>query len=218
MAVQAGAGDPRAAGRAGRRADREFQARHAARSGASPTNGSTRTRRASCAARSPATARRGPKAALPGYDFILQAESGLMSICGDAGRRADQIRCRDRRHVHRHARLQRDPRRAQRAPPHRARPESRSVAVTSHRSPCSSTSRRTISIAGTRRRALRQWPSEHRAVHDLSGPDGMIAVAVGNDAQFARFAALLGHPEWAKDARFTRQPRPRRATARSSTA
>ena len=26
----------------------------------------------------------GPKAALPGYDFILQAESGLMSICGDA--------------------------------------------------------------------------------------------------------------------------------------
>src|SRR5688572_3108255 len=25
----------------------------------------------------------GPKAAQPGYDFILQAESGLMSICGD---------------------------------------------------------------------------------------------------------------------------------------
>src|SRR5262245_21841783 len=25
----------------------------------------------------------GPKAALPGYDFILQAESGLMSICGE---------------------------------------------------------------------------------------------------------------------------------------
>src|SRR5262249_15411608 len=25
---------------------------------------------------------RGPKAELPGYDFILQAESGLMSICG----------------------------------------------------------------------------------------------------------------------------------------
>src|SRR5207302_2542381 len=25
----------------------------------------------------------GPKAALPGYDFVLQAESGLMSICGE---------------------------------------------------------------------------------------------------------------------------------------
>src|SRR6202022_3020456 len=25
----------------------------------------------------------GPKAALPGYDFVLQAESGLMSVCGE---------------------------------------------------------------------------------------------------------------------------------------
>ena len=32
--------------------------------------------------------------------------------------------------------------------------------------------------------------------------DGMIAVAVGNDAQFARFAEVLGHPEWAQDPRF----------------
>ena len=71
----------------------------------------------------------GPKAALPGYDFILQAESGLMSICGPPRRRPDQVRRRDRRRVHRHARLQRDPRRAQRAPPHRPRPEGRGVAL-----------------------------------------------------------------------------------------
>jgi crotonobetainyl-CoA:carnitine CoA-transferase CaiB-like acyl-CoA transferase len=30
----------------------------------------------------------------------------------------------------------------------------------------------------------------------------MIALGVGNDAQFARFAAALGHPEWLKDPRF----------------
>jgi crotonobetainyl-CoA:carnitine CoA-transferase CaiB-like acyl-CoA transferase len=36
--------------------------------------------------------------------------------------------------------------------------------------------------------------------------DGMIAVAVGNDAQFAKFAALLGKPEWAADARYIRNP------------
>jgi crotonobetainyl-CoA:carnitine CoA-transferase CaiB-like acyl-CoA transferase len=32
--------------------------------------------------------------------------------------------------------------------------------------------------------------------------DGHVAVAVGNDGQFAKFAAALGHPEWAADERF----------------
>jgi crotonobetainyl-CoA:carnitine CoA-transferase CaiB-like acyl-CoA transferase len=34
--------------------------------------------------------------------------------------------------------------------------------------------------------------------------DAMIAVAVGNDTQFAKLAAALGHPEWAQDARFAK--------------
>jgi crotonobetainyl-CoA:carnitine CoA-transferase CaiB-like acyl-CoA transferase len=32
--------------------------------------------------------------------------------------------------------------------------------------------------------------------------DGHVALAVGNDAQFGKLAASLGHPEWAKDPRF----------------
>ena len=32
--------------------------------------------------------------------------------------------------------------------------------------------------------------------------DGYVILAVGNDGQFARTAEVLGHPEWAKDARF----------------
>ncbi|OCX58125.1 CoA-transferase [Thioclava sp. SK-1] len=32
--------------------------------------------------------------------------------------------------------------------------------------------------------------------------DGYIVIAVGNDEQFARFAAALGHPEWVQDPRF----------------
>jgi len=36
--------------------------------------------------------------------------------------------------------------------------------------------------------------------------DTMIAVAVGNDAQFARFSETVGHPEWAADPRFTKNP------------
>ena len=31
-------------------------------------------------------------------------------------------------------------------------------------------------------------------------------MAVGNDAQFARFAETVGHPEWARDARFAKNP------------
>src|SRR5262249_3046398 len=34
--------------------------------------------------------------------------------------------------------------------------------------------------------------------------DAMIAVAVGNDTQFAKLAAAVGHPEWAQDARFAK--------------
>jgi succinate--hydroxymethylglutarate CoA-transferase len=34
----------------------------------------------------------------------------------------------------------------------------------------------------------------------------MMAVAVGNDAQFARFAETVGHAEWAKDTRYSKNP------------
>ncbi|MBV8658239.1 MAG: CoA transferase [Burkholderiales bacterium] len=37
----------------------------------------------------------------------------------------------------------------------------------------------------------------------FAASDGHLIVAVGNDTQFARFAALCGHAEWADDPRFT---------------
>lgn len=37
---------------------------------------------------------------------------------------------------------------------------------------------------------------------DFPTADGHMIVTVGNDGQFARFAATLGHPEWAQDERF----------------
>ena len=36
--------------------------------------------------------------------------------------------------------------------------------------------------------------------------DGMIAVGIGNERQFARCAEVLGHPEWAQDAALQQQP------------
>jgi crotonobetainyl-CoA:carnitine CoA-transferase CaiB-like acyl-CoA transferase len=40
----------------------------------------------------------------------------------------------------------------------------------------------------------------------FASADGHVMLAVGNDAQFARFAAIAGHPEWATDARFATNP------------
>ena len=41
---------------------------------------------------------------------------------------------------------------------------------------------------------------------DFPTADGHMIVTVGNDAQFARFAAVLGHPQWAQDERFATNP------------
>lgn len=37
---------------------------------------------------------------------------------------------------------------------------------------------------------------------DFPSRDGNVLLAIGNDGQFARFCAACGHPEWARDARF----------------
>ncbi len=39
---------------------------------------------------------------------------------------------------------------------------------------------------------------------DFATQDRRIIIAVGNDRQFAQMCALMGHPEWAQDARFTK--------------
>lgn len=36
--------------------------------------------------------------------------------------------------------------------------------------------------------------------------DGFVVLAVGNDGQFGKLAGILGHPEWANDARFATNP------------
>ncbi len=40
----------------------------------------------------------------------------------------------------------------------------------------------------------------------FASADGHLMLAIGNDAQFARFARLVGHPEWADDPRFASNP------------
>ncbi len=147
----------------------------------------------------------GPKAGLPGYDFILQAESGLMSICGDTegepmkygvaivdictGMLACNsilaaLEARHRTGKGQHVEV--------------------SLFDSSLAMLANVASNHLVSG-----RDARRFGNGHPNIVPYTAyrvQNGMIAVAVGNDAQFARFAALLGRPEWTTDMRYARNP------------
>ena len=147
----------------------------------------------------------GPKAGLPGYDFILQAESGLMSICGEVdgqpmkygvaivdictGMLASNailgaLQARHRTGKGQHVEV--------------------SLFDTSLAMLANVASNHLVSG-----REARRFGNGHPNIVPYTAypvSDSMIAVAVGNDAQFAKFAALLGKPEWATDPRYARNP------------
>jgi succinate---hydroxymethylglutarate CoA-transferase len=144
----------------------------------------------------------GPKAALPGYDFILQAESGLMSICGEPD-----------------------------APP--TKYGVAIVDVCTGMLACNAIlaalNARQSSGRGQKVEVSLYESALHMLVNVASNvlvsghgggrfgnghasivpyttyqaKDAMMALAIGNDTQFAKCATVLGHPEWAGDERFT---------------
>jgi succinate---hydroxymethylglutarate CoA-transferase len=143
----------------------------------------------------------GPKAVLPGYDFILQAESGLMSICGDPD-----------------------------GPP--TKYGVAIVDVCTGMLACNAILAALNARHGTGRGQKVELSLYESALHMLvnvasnvlvsgrgggrfgnghpsivpyttyAAQDAMIALAIGNDTQFAKCAAVLGHPQWADDPRF----------------
>jgi crotonobetainyl-CoA:carnitine CoA-transferase CaiB-like acyl-CoA transferase len=145
----------------------------------------------------------GPKGGLPGYDFILQAESGLMSITGPQGGEptkhgvalvdvctgmlasnsilgALQARHRTGRGQHVEVSLY----------------ESSLFMLANVAS--------NYLVGG---RDGGRFGNGHPSIvpyTTYSTRDGMMAVAVGNDVQFGKFAAAIGHAEWAADARFAK--------------
>lgn len=143
----------------------------------------------------------GPKAAQPGYDFILQAESGLMSICGEPDGAPTKygvaivdvctgmLAC------------------------------SSILAALNARERTGAGQKVEVSLCETSLAMLVNVASSYLVAGKGGGrfgnghptivpyntyrtADATIALAVGNDAQFARTAAVLGHPEWAQDPRF----------------
>jgi succinate---hydroxymethylglutarate CoA-transferase len=145
----------------------------------------------------------GPKASLPGYDFILQAESGLMSISGEpdgapmkygvaivdlaTGLLACSAILGALEARHRTGRGQQ-------------------VELSLHDTGLALLANVAANHLASGREARRFGNGHPNIVPYTSYPvrDGMIAVAVGNDAQFERFAGLLGHSDWSADPRFAR--------------
>ncbi len=143
----------------------------------------------------------GPKAGLPGYDFILQAETGLMSITGEPDG---------------------EPMKVGVAMVDICTGMLAAMTVLGGLTSRERTGRgqkTEVSLHDTGIQMLANVAANHLASGEDSGrygnghpnivpyrtyptSDGELAVAVGNDAQFTRFANVLGHSEWADDERF----------------
>src|SRR2546421_7665133 len=143
----------------------------------------------------------GPKAAQPGYDFILQAESGLMSICGeqDGGPTkygvaivdvcTGMLACNSILAAL-HAR-------------HRTG-KGQKVEVSLYETSLAMLVNVASNVLVSGKGGSR-FGNGHPSIVPYTtyrAADAMMALAVGNDSQFARTAEVLGHPEWADDPRF----------------
>jgi crotonobetainyl-CoA:carnitine CoA-transferase CaiB-like acyl-CoA transferase len=143
----------------------------------------------------------GPKAPLPGYDFILQAESGLMSICGEPGGVPTKygvaivdvctgmLAC--------NAILAALNARHRTGKGQKAEVSLYDTALAMLVNVASN-----VLVSGKGGGRFGNGHPNIVPYTTYQSADAMITLAVGNDAQFARAAAVLGHPEWAKDERF----------------
>jgi crotonobetainyl-CoA:carnitine CoA-transferase CaiB-like acyl-CoA transferase len=145
---------------------------------------------------------KGPKGAMPGYDFLLQAESGLMSITGD----------RDGGPVKLGVAIV-DVCTGQYA-------AMTILAALNARNNNKKGQRIDLSLFNTSLSMLINVASNYLVgdlqperfgnghpnivpYSDFQCDDGFIAIAVGNDNQFARLAVCLGRPEWSENDLYT---------------
>ncbi len=142
----------------------------------------------------------GPQADLPGYDFILQAESGLMSIAGPVDGEPTKygVAIVDLATGMMAANA------IQAALLARYRTgEGQAVEVSLF-----DTAIALLANVGNSHLATGKESGRYGNGHPTIVPyttyhcsDGMVALAVGNDKQFAKLSQLLSHPQWAEDSR-----------------
>lgn len=143
----------------------------------------------------------GPRARLPGYDFLIQAMGGLMSITGhDQPTKAGipivdlftgvyaatailaALAARDRGRGGQHI----------------------DMALFDVQAAMLANQAENFLVGGKVPGLSGNAHPNIVPYQDFPTSDGRIAVAVGSDGQFARFAAALGRPDWADDPRFAR--------------
>ncbi|MEE2746626.1 MAG: CoA transferase [Pseudomonadota bacterium] len=144
---------------------------------------------------------KGPKAGMPGYDFLLQAESGLMSITGESTGNAQKLGvaivdvCTGQ----------------YAAMCILAAVNSRQVTGKGQRIDLSlyNTSLSILINVASNYLISGKSPTRYGNGHpnivpyrDFRCKEGEIALAVGNDLQFRKFATFLGHSDWSDDSRF----------------
>ena len=145
----------------------------------------------------------GPKAGLPGYDFLLQAESGLMSITGEpdgapmklgvaivdlcTGMYASSCILAA---INARARTG----------------EGQRIEVSLYDTGVSLLANVAANFLISEEPAARYGNGHPNIVpyNAYGARDAMIALSVGNDAQFRKFSDLVGQPGWADDPRFAR--------------
>jgi succinate--hydroxymethylglutarate CoA-transferase len=145
----------------------------------------------------------GPKEGLPGYDFILQGETGLMSITGDVEGESMKVgvamvdictgmfatmtvlgALEARRRTGKGQRTE--------ASLHDTGIQMLANVASNHL------------VSGEDAERFGNGHPNIVPYRTFATSDGELAVSVGNDDQFERFAGELGHPEWVTDERFAR--------------
>ena len=144
---------------------------------------------------------KGPKGGMPGYDFLLQAESGLMSVTGDSDGGPSKLGVAIV-----------DVSTGQYA-------AMTILAALNARNNNKKGQRIDLSLFNTSLSMLinvasnylvggnpaKRYGNGHPNIvpySDFQCSDGFIAIAVGNDNQFSRLAECLGSPEWAESDRY----------------
>jgi succinate--hydroxymethylglutarate CoA-transferase len=140
----------------------------------------------------------GPRAALPGYDFIAQAESGLMSICGETD--GDPMKYGVAIVDIATGLIAANGVLAALAARSRTG-RGQKVEASLYETGLYLLANVAMNHLASGRDARRFGNGHPNIVPYTTYPaaDSMIAVAVGNDGQFAKFAELLGDPHWARD-------------------